>query len=93
MKTVATLLPEAERTERGLVFDVPDVTSMSVHQTNEWLTGLHPGRELILPEDEAVASINVSALGMQGESNKSLDGVKPYQTRGVAAVARAYTCV
>lgn len=50
VKTVATLLPNAERTERGLVFEVPDLTSMSVQQTNEWLTELHPGRELILPE-------------------------------------------
>jgi 2-polyprenyl-6-methoxyphenol hydroxylase-like FAD-dependent oxidoreductase len=50
VKTVATLSPEAEQTERGLVSEVPDFTSMSMQQTKEWLTGLHPGRELTLPE-------------------------------------------
>jgi 2-polyprenyl-6-methoxyphenol hydroxylase-like FAD-dependent oxidoreductase len=50
VQTVAALLPAAEATERGLVFDVPDFTSMSVQQTREWLTRLHQGRELTLPE-------------------------------------------
>lgn len=42
-------LPLAERSAHALVFDVPDLASMSVADTSAWLTALHAGSDLDLP--------------------------------------------
>jgi 2-polyprenyl-6-methoxyphenol hydroxylase-like FAD-dependent oxidoreductase len=45
--TASQLLPLAESLERELVFNVPDLSSMSVDQITGWLSTLHPGSKVI----------------------------------------------
>jgi len=33
----------AERIERRLVFDMPDLTAMAPAATNDWMSAAHPG--------------------------------------------------
>jgi 2-polyprenyl-6-methoxyphenol hydroxylase-like FAD-dependent oxidoreductase len=45
--TASELLPLAESLERELVFEVPDLSSMSVGEITGWLSTLHPGSQVI----------------------------------------------
>lgn len=49
-KAASTIMPLSERSARALAFDVPDIPAMSFADTNAWLTDLHAGADLNLPD-------------------------------------------
>ena len=50
LQVAAQVMPIAERTERSHVFDMPDLTTMPVTATNDWMSSAHPGYVVTLPD-------------------------------------------
>jgi 2-polyprenyl-6-methoxyphenol hydroxylase-like FAD-dependent oxidoreductase len=54
----AGILPVAEGIERLLVFEAPDLRPMSATDANAWMTAVHPGLGLILPEGDVASPVD-----------------------------------
>jgi len=50
LQVAAQVMPIAEHIERNLVFDMPDLTTMSPAATNDWMSSVHPGYAVTLPD-------------------------------------------
>ena len=50
LQVAAQVMPTAERIERSLVFDMPDLSTMPTTATNDWMAAAHPGASLTLPD-------------------------------------------
>ena len=50
LQVAAQVMPIAEHIERNLVFDMPDLTTMSPAATNDWMSSAHPGYVVTLPD-------------------------------------------
>jgi len=50
LQVAAQVMPIAERTERSHVFDMPDLTTMPVTATNDWMSSAYPGLPVTLPD-------------------------------------------
>jgi 2-polyprenyl-6-methoxyphenol hydroxylase-like FAD-dependent oxidoreductase len=50
LQVAAQVMPIAERTERSLVFDMPDLSAMPTAATNDWMAAAHPGYVVTLPD-------------------------------------------
>jgi 2-polyprenyl-6-methoxyphenol hydroxylase-like FAD-dependent oxidoreductase len=50
LQVAAQVMPTAERIERSLVFDMPDLAAMPTTATNDWMAAAHPGAPLTLPD-------------------------------------------
>jgi 2-polyprenyl-6-methoxyphenol hydroxylase-like FAD-dependent oxidoreductase len=50
LQVAAQVMPTAERIERSLVFDMPDLSTMPTTATNDWMAAAHPGAPLTLPD-------------------------------------------
>jgi 2-polyprenyl-6-methoxyphenol hydroxylase-like FAD-dependent oxidoreductase len=53
LEAAAQVIPNAEALERGFVFDMPDVSTMPVTATNDWMSAAYAGAGLAvtLPDD------------------------------------------
>jgi 2-polyprenyl-6-methoxyphenol hydroxylase-like FAD-dependent oxidoreductase len=49
LQAAAQVIPNTEAIERGYVFGMPDLTTMSTTATNEWMSATYPGLVLTLP--------------------------------------------
>jgi len=50
LQVAAQVMPIAEHIERNLVFDMPDLTTMSPAATNDWMSSAYPGYVVTLPD-------------------------------------------
>ena len=50
LQVAGQVMPIAEHIERNLVFDMPDLTTMSPAATNDWMSSAHPGYVVTLPD-------------------------------------------
>jgi len=50
LQVAAQVMPMAERIERRLVFDMPDLATMPTAATNDWMSSAHPGYVVTLPD-------------------------------------------
>jgi 2-polyprenyl-6-methoxyphenol hydroxylase-like FAD-dependent oxidoreductase len=50
LQVAAQVMPIAERMERSLVFDMPDLAAMPPAATNDWMAAARPGYVVTLPE-------------------------------------------
>ena len=50
LQVAAQVMPMAERIERRLVFDMPDLATMPPAATNDWMSAAHPGYVVTLPD-------------------------------------------
>jgi 2-polyprenyl-6-methoxyphenol hydroxylase-like FAD-dependent oxidoreductase len=49
LQAAAQVIPNTEGIERGYVFGMPDLTTMSTTATNDWMSATYPGLVLTLP--------------------------------------------
>jgi 2-polyprenyl-6-methoxyphenol hydroxylase-like FAD-dependent oxidoreductase len=49
LQVAAQLIPVAEGIERSSVFGMPDLTTMPITATNDWMSAAHPGLVVTLP--------------------------------------------
>jgi 2-polyprenyl-6-methoxyphenol hydroxylase-like FAD-dependent oxidoreductase len=49
LQAAAQVIPNTEGIERGYVFGMPDLTTMSTTATNDWMSATHPGLAVTLP--------------------------------------------
>jgi 2-polyprenyl-6-methoxyphenol hydroxylase-like FAD-dependent oxidoreductase len=49
LQAAAQVIPNTEIIERGYVFGMPDLTTMSTAATNDWMSATYPGLALTLP--------------------------------------------
>jgi len=49
LQAAAQVIPNVEGIERGYVFGMPDLTTMSTTATNDWMSATYPGLVLTLP--------------------------------------------
>jgi 2-polyprenyl-6-methoxyphenol hydroxylase-like FAD-dependent oxidoreductase len=49
LQAAAQVIPNTEAIERGYVFGMPDLTTMSTTATNDWISAAYPGLMLTLP--------------------------------------------
>jgi 2-polyprenyl-6-methoxyphenol hydroxylase-like FAD-dependent oxidoreductase len=50
LQVAAQVTPMAERIERSLVFEMPDLTNTLPAATNDWMSSAHPGYVVTLPD-------------------------------------------
>ncbi len=50
VQVAAQVMPVAERIERSAVFDMPDLTTMPIAATNDWMSAAHSGLAVTLPD-------------------------------------------
>jgi 2-polyprenyl-6-methoxyphenol hydroxylase-like FAD-dependent oxidoreductase len=50
LQVAAQVMPAADRIERSLVFDMPDLAAMPTAAANNWMSAAHPGFDLTLPD-------------------------------------------
>jgi 2-polyprenyl-6-methoxyphenol hydroxylase-like FAD-dependent oxidoreductase len=50
VQVAAQVVPVAERIERSAVFDMPDLATMPTAATNEWMSAVHSGLVVTLPD-------------------------------------------
>jgi 2-polyprenyl-6-methoxyphenol hydroxylase-like FAD-dependent oxidoreductase len=48
-KTIQAIEPVAERNEKNLISEIPDLASLSPEDTHSWLSAIHPGANITLP--------------------------------------------
>ena len=49
LQAAAQVIPNVEGIERGYVFGMPDLSTMSTTATNDWMSAAYPGLVLTLP--------------------------------------------
>jgi hypothetical protein len=49
LQAAAQAIPVAEGIERGYVFGMPDLATMTATATNDWMTASYPGLAVTLP--------------------------------------------
>jgi hypothetical protein len=49
VQVTAQLIPSAEGIERGYVFGMPDLATMSATATSDWMSAAYPGLVVTLP--------------------------------------------
>ena len=51
-ETIRAVEPVAERTEKNLISEIPDLISLSPEATRSWLSAIHPGAHITLPRSD-----------------------------------------
>src|SRR3984957_8060137 len=51
-ETIQAVEPVAERTEKNLITEIPDLISLSPEATRSWLSAIHPGAHITLPRTD-----------------------------------------